>query len=167
VAVKAKGAALGLCSLALVLSACRGRGEARSTPTSVPPDVYAAARLNTGVPRFVFLKSSPGRDLCFRVYAAMGSGMGLSGVSGEGYSVEYALVTHSAADCVVREDPPDPVGETHMASSGTGTVSVVQKPDAGDREFASIHARLFFSGEPGWAPASEPMDADGLSIFML
>jgi hypothetical protein len=45
-----------------------------------------------------------------------------------------------------------------------GTVSAVFAPDAGYHYVASIHARLFFSGQPSWAPASEPMDADGLEV---
>jgi hypothetical protein len=88
----------------------------------------------------------------------LGTG-GLSGFTGN-VVVESGLVTHDAADCAILGGSfLNPMGP-YPVSSGTGTVTLAGPPNCA----TSVHVKLVFSGAPSWAPPSEMLDADGLTI---
>jgi hypothetical protein len=125
-------------------------------------DAYQAWNLFTNVSRYAILKSSPDRNLCFRIIVVTGSGTGLSGLTGN-VSVESALVTHEVADCTISGPPlPVPSGPTYPAVSGMGTVDMATMLPAGCT--TTIAAKLVFSPGAPWVPPSETFQAQNLPI---
>jgi hypothetical protein len=139
-------------------------GTGTQVPGAVCPpagDTYAAQSLFSNVPRFVILKASPERKLCFRLTVAATPPTGI-GISGSGWAVEQGIVTHDAGDCNVQAAPlPPPVGASYPVASGNGTLDFVASPGACA---AGIYATVEFSLPPPWVPLSEPLDATALSI---
>lgn len=124
-------------------------------------DTYQVVTLFTGVPRFVILKASPSRNLCFRLVAAMMEGVGI-GIFGDGYSVEKADVTNMVGDCDIKPgDLPPPTGQDVSATAGGGALSLTPS-SAGCS--VGIHAKAAFPATMPWVPVGEAFDADGLSL---
>jgi len=127
-------------------------------------DTYRAVNMFTNVPRFVILKRSPSRSLCFRLITAAEQSLGV-GIVGDGFSVENVEVTDDVTDC--DGSPvglPPPKGQTFSTSSMTAGAGTLSFTSAATQCTAGIHGTVSFSGPPSWVPPTEPFDADGLLI---
>jgi hypothetical protein len=155
------------CDGKLYCNACDANAagvDASNQTACLGSDEYQAWSLFTNVSRYAILKASPNRNLCFRIIVVTGpgSGMGLSGVTGN-VSVESALVTHDVADCTISSPPlPVPSGPTYPAVSGMGTVDMATMLPAGCT--TTIAAKLVFSPGAPWVPPSEMFQAQNLQI---
>jgi hypothetical protein len=86
--------------------------------------------------------------------------MGLSGFTGN-VAVESGIVTNDAANCKAPGGTLPVPGGTYPVASGTGTVTLTGPPNCA----TSVHAKIVFSGAPSWAPSSEMLDADDLTLL--
>jgi hypothetical protein len=126
-----------------------------------PDDVYVAQSLFTNLPRYVILKRSVSRSLCFQLIAEPVAGTAFA-ITGDGWSITQARVTDDVIDCTPPPGfPPPPLGASFDATSGSGALSTVLSVGACT---VGIHATVTFSGGPAWVPPQEPFDADGLSV---
>lgn len=124
-------------------------------------DSYKALSLFTGVPRYAILKSSPSRNLCFRLVIEPNGSSGI-GIFGGGWAVGSAEVTSDVSDCDFPPGwPPMAIGASFMSMSGGGMLSYSQQPGGC---VVGIHAKVDFTGAPPWAAPWEPFDADGMVI---
>lgn len=132
---------------------------------------YAAYVLYTNVPRMALFKSDAARDVCFRIILVYTDQPKLFGIqTPQGWGVERAEITNAASDCAMTStgDPVTPRGTTLGAAGGDGTIAFPDD-DAGAPGTTpcsvAVHVRLAF--DPGaftWAPGTEPLDADALTI---
>ncbi|MFT3773609.1 MAG: hypothetical protein QM820_50180 [Minicystis sp.] len=116
-------------------------------------DSYRAVNVFTNVPRFVILKSSPSRNLCFRLMVEPNP---------NGWHVTVAQATNDLNDCAIGPgSPPSPMGDQALGSPSSGMVTVMGY-EVGC--IASIHQKMTFPNNPDWAPPAEAFDADALGI---
>jgi hypothetical protein len=135
------------------------------TSCAVGDDAYRAISTFTNLPRFVLLKASKSRGLCFRLYAVMTQTLGI-GVWGDGYAVERAEATFDLADCAVSPGwPPAPLGSSVSTSAdgaGKGTLSLGN--DAAGQCLVGIHATVQLPpGSTSDLPL-EAFQADGVVV---
>jgi hypothetical protein len=129
--------------------------DVNPTLTCVPQeDAYRAVSMMTSIPRFLVLKASPSRKLCFRLMVTPMQSTGI-GIDGDGWSVMSAEVTDDPSDCDFPPGfapPPDgPSFSTTMPSS-MGSLGFTQST-AGCQ--VAINATLNLPGAPAWAPMQE------------
>lgn len=129
---------------------------------SPPSASYAAYNLFTHVPRFVILKSDPARDMCFRLWVEGIGGTGIGVETTEPWMLTHAEVTDHMSDCALDMGyPVQPAGNSAPAVSGTGTLTITGSFPCE----VTIHATISFDTQVGgWVPATEPFDADALSV---
>ncbi len=85
------------------------------------PDSYRAVNMITNLPRFVFLKRSPTRNLCFRLRVEPNVA--------SGWGVTSTEVSHDVHDCDFDPGtPPAPMGEAFHGMSAGGKVSFQSSP---------------------------------------
>jgi hypothetical protein len=139
--------------------------DVNPTITCAPAeDTYRAVSMMTSIPRFLILKSSPSRKLCFRLMVTPMQSTGI-GIYGDGFAVMQAEVTDDPSDCDIPPGfaaPPDgPSFSTTMPSS-MGGLGLTQSP-AGCQ--VVINATLKLPGAPAWAPTQEQLyTSQGLTI---
>jgi hypothetical protein len=118
------------------------------------PDSYRAVNMFTNVPRFVFLKRSPTRNLCFRLHVEPNVA--------SGWGVTSTEVSHDVHDCDFDPGtPPAPMGEAFPGMSASGKLNFQLTP-AGC--IVGIHEKAIFPNGPAWVPQTEPIEADGLGL---
>jgi hypothetical protein len=74
-----------------------------------------------------------------------------------------AEVTDHASDCEATNGgyPAPPIGKAVKATSGSGKIDF---PSNGQHCFVTLHVSLSFPKSAPWVPASEPLDADMLTV---
>jgi hypothetical protein len=130
---------------------------------AVADGAYRAVTMYTDLPRFLILKASPSRGLCFRLYVSILSG-GI-GISGDGWSVDHAEATFDVADCAVGPGwPPAPLGPYVTASEGGAGNGTLTVGAAGGACAVGIHGTVQF---PPGSTSDLPLEAfaaDGVTV---
>ncbi|APR83681.1 Kazal-type serine protease inhibitor domain protein [Minicystis rosea] len=128
--------------------------DVSSTISCSSPDAYRAVNMFTNLPRFLILKASPSRNLCFRLQVEPNIG--------EGWAVSFSEVSNDVHDCDIEPgSPPAPLGET-VTGMNLGSGVKLQVSPAGC--IAGIHQKIGFAAGSTWAPPVEDFEADGLGV---
>jgi hypothetical protein len=123
---------------------------------------YSAQALFGGLDHLFIRKADVTRNVCVTIHLARptDNAPGFSFDVPASWGVQTAEISDQASDCEAGAQPTHAVG----ATSGVGTLTFTLPLDGFFPCDVSIHGTLSFPpGEP-WVPASESLDADGVTV---